>query len=204
MDFSEKVNADSEERLIRGARKGHVPSFSALVEAQQEKMIHVAYSFLGNWEDARDAAQEAFVKAFQGLRSFNEKSRFSTWLYRIVVNQCKDELRKKKVRAAVPSFSESEEGNRVDVLESEASATDVRQELSNRELEAEIHRSLEGLPFQQRSVFVLRYFEGFKLEEIAESLKVSTGAVKAHLWQAHQKMRQILSRHLSAEERASS
>ena len=196
MEFSEKAAADSEERLIREARKGHVPSFSALVVAHQEKMIHVAYSFLGNWEDARDAAQEALVKAYQGLRAFNKKSRFSTWLYRIVVNQCKDELRKKKLRA--------QEGENADPLESEASTADVRQELINRELEAEIYRSLDGLPFQQRSVFVLRYFEGLKLEEIGESLNVSTGAVKAHLWQANQKMRQILSRHLSVEERAPS
>ncbi len=196
VEFSEKAAANSEEKFIREARRGHVPSFSALVAAYQEKMIHVAYSFLGNWEDARDAAQEAFVKAYQGLHSFGQKSRFSTWLYRIVVNQCKDELRKKRIRAT--------EGENTDPLESEAAATDVRQEVINRELEVEIHRSLDELPFQQRSVFVLRYFEGLKLEEIGESLNVSTGAVKAHLWQAHQKMRQILSRHLSAEERASS
>ena len=193
VDFSEKTAANSEESLIRSARRGETQSFSALVEAYQEKMIHVAYSFLGNWEDARDVAQEGFVKAYQSLHSFNERSRFSTWLYRIVINHCKDFLRRKRARPY-------EEGS--DLLESlQARDRSAQHQLMDRELEAEIYRALNQLPFQQRSVFTLRYLEGLKLEEIAESLDLSTGTVKAHLWQAGQKMRQILSRLFQAEGR---
>ena len=204
MDSSEKVVANSEEALIREARKGDVRSFSALVEAHQEKMIHTACTFLGNMEDAKDAAQEAFVKAYQNLRSFNEKSRFSTWLYRILVNHCKDFLRKKKVRQNLQSFSDARGEEDTDPVENmRAAGPDARQKLMDRELEAEIDKALVGLPFQQRSVFTLRYFEGLKLEEIAGILSLSAGAVKAHLWQANQKMRKILDHHFSAEGRTS-
>ena len=200
MGFSEKTVANSEEGLIREARRGNAKSFSILVEAHQEKMIHAAYSFLGNVEDARDVAQEAFVKAYQNLHSFNGRSRFSTWLYRIVVNHCKDFLRRKKARPNLQSFAGRGEEEDPDPLEAvRASGRDARQELIDRELEAEIYRALDGLSTQQRSVFTLRYFEGLKLEEIAGSLNLSTGAVKAHLWQASQKMRRILSPHFPRE-----
>ena len=202
MDSSEKVVANSEEALIREARKGDVRSFSALVEAHQEKMIHVAYSFLGNVEDARDVAQEAFVKAYRSLHSFNERSRFSTWLYRIAVNHCKDFLRRKKARPKLQSFAGAETEDHSNPLEAVPSfVRDARQELMNQELEAEIYRALDALPIRQRSVFTLRYFEGLKLEGIAESLDLTTGAVKAHLWQASEKMRKILSHHFPAEGR---
>ena len=201
VDSSEKVAANSEEGLLRGARRGGTKAFSALVEAHQEKMIHTAYSFLGSMEDAEDIAQEAFVKAYESLHSFNEKSRFSTWLYRILINRCKDFLRRKKVRQHLHSFLGTKTEEDSDPAEEvQASGRDARQELSDRELETEIHKALGQLPFQQRSVFTLKYLEGFKLEEIAESLDLSLGAVKAHLWQAVQKMRRMLSRQFPVEE----
>ena len=188
--LEEKTEIKPEGQLIQEARQGNPRSFSLLVEAHQEKIIHAALSFLGNMEDAKDAAQEAFIKAHQHLHSFNEKSRFSTWLYRILVNHCKDFIRKKKNR-------------QTDELNAEtlySTAPDARGELISREIEKEIHRALEKLPFQQRGVFTLRYLEGLKLDEIAESLNLSTGAVKAHLWQAGQKMRQTLAHHFSGQE----
>ena len=89
----EAANSDL---LIARARQGEMPAFSKLVELHEEKTIHTAYAFLGNMEDARDAAQESFVKAYQSLKSFKGQSKFSTWLIRIVINQCKDALRKRK------------------------------------------------------------------------------------------------------------
>ena len=201
VDSSEKVVANSEEGLIRGTRRGDTKAFSALVEAYQEKMIHTAYSFLGSMEDAEDIAQEAFVKAYESLHSFNEKSRFSTWLYRILINHCKDFLRRKKVRQHLHLFPGTRTEKDSDPAEEvQASGRDARQELIDRELDAEIHKALGQLPFQQQSVFTLKYLEGFKLAEIAESLDLSLGAVKAHLWQAVQKMRRMLSHQFPVEE----
>ena len=189
------VNSE-EERLVREAWRGNLKAFSALVEASQEKMIHTAFSFLGNMEDAEDVAQEAFVKAYRSLPSFNERSRFSTWLYRILVNHCKDFLRQKKVRQHLNTFWGRKTDEEVDpVLELAASTPSPRQELVDRELGKEIHSALDKLPLQQKSVFTLRYLEGLKLEEISGILNLSTGAVKAHLWQAAQKMKIILKPH---------
>ena len=171
-----------EKQLIEKAQAGDLEAFSALVRTYQERMVHVAYSFLRNFEDARDVAQEAFVKAYQAMGQFKGKSRFSTWLYRILVNLCKDHLRKKKNK-----FEAAE-------LESEPPAQNpgALKGLMNRELGETIYREIGNLPFSQRSVFTLRYLEGLSLEEIAKTLELSVGAVKANLWQAGQKMKKGL------------
>ncbi len=180
------------EVLAARARQGDTLAFSRLVELYEEKAIHTAYAFLGNMEDARDAAQEAFVKAYQALGSFKGNSKFSTWLIRIVVNQSKDVLRKKKTRNFfnwIPS-GEAEEKDPIQNLESKS--PDSRKQLQNREIDQAVREAVEKLPGQQKSVFTLRYLEGMSLEEIAQVLDLSTGAVKAHLWQAGQKMKKSL------------
>ena len=91
--------------LIEEAKKGNLSAFSSLVKSHQEKSVRVAYSVLGNWEDARDVAQEAFVKAHDNLKKFEGKSGFSTWLYRIVVNLCKDQIRKKSTAKRFAFFA---------------------------------------------------------------------------------------------------
>lgn len=191
--------AANPELLAARAREGSAAAFSKLVEMYEEKAIHTAYAFLGNMEDARDAAQEAFVKAYQALGSFKGSSRFSTWLVRIVINQCKDALRKKKSRGLFGLFpGKDEEEDPVQKIESKM--PDSQKQLMDREIGEAVHEAMEKLPFQQKSVFALRYIEGMSLEEIAEAMNLSTGAVKAHLWQAGQKMKKSL-QPLMAEER---
>jgi len=186
-----ETNAMHEAWLISQARDGDISSFSALVEIYQERAVRTAYSFLGNMEDARDSAQEAFVKAYDQLPRFNADSRFYTWFYRILINCCKDFLRKKKSRPTVSFWAREEEG--MDLTETlPAKDKDAAQSLANKELGDEIYKALETLPFQQRSAFTLRYLDGLSLEEIAESMDLSVGAVKAHLWQAGQKMKKLL------------
>ena len=179
------VGTAADERvLIQKARGGDAQAFSALVRSYQEDAIHLAYSFLRNWEDARDVAQEAFVKAYQGLGGFRHESQFSTWLYRIVMNLCKDFLRRKKTRPADEPLDIN--------LEVMAKGPDPRRSLMNQEMGAALQEAIRELPFRQQSVFVLRYLEGLPLEEIAKTAGISVGAVKAHLWQACEKMKKRL------------
>lgn len=183
-----------EEELVLQARGGDLKSFSALVQSYQERAIRIAHSFVGNFEDARDMAQEAFVKAYENLDSFKEESRFYTWFYRILVNTCKDFLRKKKIRRYL-SFWLNRDGDGKDldpVMNVETHAKNAAQELVNEELGAAITKALDRLPFQQRTAFSLRYLEELSLEEVSESMGVSVGAVKATLWQAGQKMQKFL------------
>ena len=183
----------NENELIQQARSGDIKSFSALVEIYQERAVHIAYSFLGNFEDARDIAQEAFVKVYESLQSFKAESKFYTWFYRILVNACKDFLRKKKVRQHLSFWFKRDGNEEGDPLMNVAgNAKNASEELMDRELGDEIYRALEKLPLQQRSAFSLRYLDGLSIEEIAESMSLSTGAVKANLWQAGQKMRKFL------------
>ena len=181
-----------ESELVRKAREGDLDAFSQLVEMYQERVVHIANSFTGNLEDARDAAQEAFVKAYQNLASFEEQSRFYTWLYRIVVNTCKDFLRKKKVRGHFALWFGHEDGELAATMDFPDKRKNAKEEIVNRELGAELKKAMEELPFQQKSVFALRYLEGMKIEEISETLDISVGAVKAHLWQATDKMKSML------------
>lgn len=189
-----EVTALNEPAILEQARRGDLSSFSALVQAYQERAIHTAYAIVGNFEDARDIAQESFVKAYGEIRGFKEQSRFYTWFYRILVNTSKDFLRKKKVRRALSSWfggHDAEEG--ADPAENAQAATkSALEELENRELGVQIFEAMERLPFRQRSIFGLRYLEGLSLEEIAASLGISTGAVKANLWQATEKMKKSL------------
>ena len=180
--------------LVQQAQSGDLRAFSALVELYQERAVHIAYSFLGNFEDARDMAQEAFVKAYENLDSFKEESRFYTWFYRILVNTCKDFLRKKKVRRHLSFWLNRDgAGEEIDpVMNVETHAKNAAQELVNKELGSAITGALDRLPFQQRTAFSLRYLEGLSLEEVSESMEISVGAVKATLWQAGQKMQKFL------------
>ncbi len=180
-----------ERELVQRAREGDLKAFSQLVERYQERVIHIANSFVGNLEDARDASQEVFVKVYEHLGRFEEQSQFYTWLYRIVVNTCKDFMRKKKFRDHFSLWFGNEEGELVLALDLPDKTKNAGEEMDNREIGAQLGKSIEKLPFQQKSVFVLRYMEGLKLEEISETLGLSVGAVKAHLWQATAKMKSM-------------
>ena len=182
-----------QEILVEEARSGNVQSFSALVELYQERAIHAANSFVGNMEDARDITQEAFVKAYEKLADFKAESKFYTWFYRILVNGCKDFLRKRKLRQTFSFWFGKEEDESLDPVMNVTDRTqNASEQLANRELGSSISAAMEALPFRQKSVFVLRYLEGMSMNEIAETLDVSVGAVKANLWQAGQKMKVLL------------
>ena len=189
------MDENNEEILIQKAKQGNLQAFSLLIKMHQERAARTAYSFVGNREDAYDIAQEAFVKAYEALSKFKGGSKFSTWLYRIIANVSKDFLRKKNVRAHLwINPGRSEEDSMPDAVTSAPSpAPDALYTLMSQELGVAIQQAMEELPFQQKSVFALRYLEGLSLDEIAEALELTTGAVKAHLWQAGQKMKKSMS-----------
>ncbi len=177
--------------LISQAREGDKEAFSSLVEIYQSRAVRAAFSLLGNLEDARDSAQEAFVKAYFHLNNFRDESRFYTWFYRILMNVCRDFLRTKKFRVFISFWSDKEEEQAiVDKLASQEK--NAGQVLENKELGVKIHDALQKLPFQQKNIFSLRYLDGMSLDEIAEATELTLGAVKANLWQACQKMKTFL------------
>ena len=189
----QEIDLLKEAELIEKARSGDTESFSALVELHQERAIRAANALVGNLEDARDLAQEAFVKAYQNLDRFESKSRFYTWLYRILANTCKDFLRKRKLRRTFSFwFGNEEEGETDAISRVPDRSKNAEQMLENRELGFTVQNAMATLPFRQKLVFTLRYMEGLSLDDIASSLNITVGAVKANLWQAGQKMQILL------------
>ncbi|MBU3759210.1 MAG: sigma-70 family RNA polymerase sigma factor [Candidatus Omnitrophica bacterium] len=196
-------NCGDEHGLVSRARRGDLEAFGALVTLYQERAVRLAFSLLGSWEDARDAAQEAFVKAYQSMGSFREESLFSTWFYRILINHCHDWRRRSQVRrhlAAEGGSTREEAESGADALTTASSRESPAEESLRAELEERIRADLAELPERQKMVFTLRYFEGLTLHEIASALSLSEGAVKAHLWHAGGKIKKNLKRYLEIKE----
>ncbi len=181
------------EEIVRGDRD----AFRVLVFRYKSRAISVAYSFCGNYEDAKDLSQEAFLKAFRTIKCFRGGSKFYTWFYRILVNICKDHLRRRK-RNKIISFSVRFKGGdpqagTEDIFESIASKEPgPGQVLLNRELGARLTKAIRTLPEKQRTVFVLKNIHGFTIAEIAEIIRCATGTVKAHLFKATGNLRKRL------------
>ena len=189
VDATTTVN---EEALVSRAREGHIGSFTALVTLHQERAVHAAFAIVGNFEDARDITQEAFVKAYESIRDFGGESRFYTWFYRILANCGKDFLRKKKVRRNLSAWFGWRGEPDDPPVDAASPAPDAAEAAMNRELGNRIFEAMERLPLRQRLAFSLRYLDGMSLEEVANSMRLTVGAAKANLWQAAQKMKHYL------------
>lgn len=174
-----------DEVLVHKAREGNPAAFDALVLRYQYKAVALAYGILRRQEFAKDASQNAFVKAYFGLKSFKEDARFKTWLFRIVINEAKDMLRKEKSRGLFKleretDLNQGEEA--VSILELIPSETrSAEEELEAKEAKEKLEEAIQSLPEREKEVFILRYLNHLSLEEIAQSLNVAVGTVKAHL-----------------------
>lgn len=160
--------------LVRRSRAGDTAAFGALVERYQRAMYTMALRMLGNAEDAKDAAQMAFVRAYQGLDRFDDNRRFFSWLYRIGVNECLNTLRARRPE---------------DALTPEVAATGTPFEtVATRERSAQLQAALQELTPDYRAVVILRHFGGLSYEEMAEALGIPARTVKSRLHSARQRL----------------
>lgn len=180
---------------IQAVLNGNSDRFAELVDAYQGPAIRIAFTFLGNEEEARDAAQEAFIRAYRGLGGFHQEAKFSTWLYRIVVNVCKDAYRRRAhqpvVVARVGAGSGPEEAGTffVDVDDPSGSPSDA---IANSELSSKLTQAIGQLPEKQREAFILRHLHGLSLEEAATIMNCRLGTVKSHVFRAMETLRKQL------------
>lgn len=179
--------ADEERLLITRARGGDHGAFRTLVERHIQGAYNIAISFVGNHDSAEDVVQEAFVRAYEGIRSFRGDASFSTWLHRIVVNLSLNSVKRRKV-AAERHIQEPELVG-TDGIELAAQSADMREQLE---------RALHELPTLQRAVVILRHMEGLSTREVSRILHCSEGTVKTHLFRGLQKLRKKL-RHLKED-----
>lgn len=176
-------------------KRGREAAFTELVKRHMERAVQRAYWAVGNYEDAKDVSQEAFVKAHRALKSFEMRAEFSTWFHRILMNQVKDFLRKRAWKRFLRWETNEAMDNFFEGV-ADPAASPVR-EMAGGELTEEIARAIHTLPFKQQWVFNLRFLEGLSLREIGEATGMAQGTVKANLHFSIQKFKQAISPHLA-------
>jgi RNA polymerase sigma-70 factor, ECF subfamily len=173
--------------LVRLAQAEDKEAFEELVRRHQHRVFAVAGGILRRREDVEDIAQQVFVKAYFSLKRFDQRAAFSTWLYKITVNECWDLLRKKKVRPLTYESDLSEDQARQfgATDERETTGPDVSERLEARQ---RVEHLLEGLDPRDRAMLILKEVEGFAVEEIAEILDLNANTVKVRLFRARRRI----------------
>src|SRR5215467_5773917 len=173
--------------LVRRAQKEDKEAFEELIRRHTNRVFAVASGILHRREDVEDISQQVFVKAYFSLKRFDQRAAFSTWLYKITVNECWDLLRKRKVRPLVYEADLSEEQAKQLAASDQGAPErpDVRESLEARQ---QVAMLLEGLDERDRTMLILKEVEGFAIEEIADVLDLNANTVKVRLFRARKKI----------------
>jgi RNA polymerase sigma-70 factor (ECF subfamily) len=179
--------SQSDRALVMRARNGDREAFGELVDRHQRRIWLVCRQYLGT-DDADGATQDSLVKAFTSIRSFDGRSAFTTWLTRIAINTCLDQLRRRRrAGARVGPEPEDQAEDRLTRLPDQR--VDPEDRAIQRQAVARLRALEEQLPDRQREIFRLRFFAEMELEEIAEALGVHIGTVKTQLHRAVHRLR---------------
>jgi RNA polymerase sigma-70 factor, ECF subfamily len=176
-----------ERSIVQRARAGDAQAFGELVLAQQTFVYNLALRALGDSNEAQDLAQDAFLRAWQGLPSFRGGSSFRTWLYRIVINLCYN--RSPQLRKSLNQIDIEDEAQEWRFV---AETQTPEQALEAREMRSYLHHQIESLPPNYRLLVMLRYQQDLSYEEIADVLQMPLGSVKTGLFRAHNRLKEAL------------
>ena len=175
----------NERDMIERASRGDAAAFNRLMEQHERRMYAVAPRMCGNREDAQDCLQEAMLRVYRAIGGFKGQSSFSTWVYRITMNTCLDELRRKKNRQSTSLDS------LLDMGWSPSDDTNAPEKQAIRsELRRNLNRAIQELPEEMRSAVVLRDIQGFSYEEIAHMLEINVGTIKSRISRGREKLRE--------------
>lgn len=188
---------DEDLKYVLLCQKGETDAFEVLVERHQKKMLNIAYRLTGNYDEACDITQEAFVSAYKSIKTFKGEAKFSTWLYRIVVNYSKNRLKQMSVL-------NKREGLCIDDPEEQRQEATLNQSVINddhpgtqiemREREYHVRKCITSLDDEYREVLVLRDIQGFSYDEIKDILKIPDGTVKSRLSRARNALKDCLTK----------
>src|SRR3954471_24188219 len=182
-DAAPLPDAADDRTLVDACRSGRREAFDAIVERHQRRVYQLCYRFAGNHEDASDLAQDVFIRAYRGLRSFKGNSAIGTWLYRVAVNVCLNRVGSRPDRTFFPINAAERADTRVE-------ATDLMLERGERA--AEVRAAISRLPKKQRAALILRVYHDLPHEQIAKILGSSVGAVKANFFHALANLKKLL------------
>lgn len=193
----EAATGDEDLKYVILCQKGETDAFEVLVERHQKKMLNIAFRMMGDYDEACDVTQEAFVSAYKSIRKFKAEAKFSTWLYRIVINYSKNRLKQLSSLA-------KREGVSIDDVQEKRTEEILNQSLINnanpgmqmekRERDAQVQKCITSLDEEYREVLVLRDIQGFSYEEIRDILKIPDGTVKSRLSRARNALKDCLTK----------
>ena len=180
-----------DELLLRRACKGDVQAFEELMQSHESRIYAIALRMMGNREDAQDCAQEAMVRIYRAMGSFKGQSALATWIYRITMNTCLDELRRRKARKVTSLDS---------LVDNGWSPTDTGDTPEEHGLRVEkqnaLNQAIQSLPDDMRAAIILRDVKGYSYDEIASILDANVGTIKSRISRGREKLREILSKQL--------
>jgi len=183
--------SDNEALLLKKIKDGDVASFELLIKDYQVYAYNIAYRMMGNEEDAKDAAQEALIKVYKSIHKFKETSSFSTWLYRIVMNTCKDELKKRKEKVlSLDKEMETDDGTMSREIGDES--LNPSKIVERNEVSHVVQEAINTLPDANKMVIVLRDIQGLSYEEISQVIKEPVGTVKSRISRGRNQLKKIL------------
>ncbi len=165
--------------LIKRFIEGDESTFKTLVHRHKEKVRNIIYLTISSPEEVDDIAQEVFITVYKNLKSFRFESQFTTWLYRITVNKCKDHLRKMKTRSIFIPVKETEDHGYNHLKE-------------DMDVPAIVQKAISKLPEKLRTPLLLKDIEGFSYQEIADTIQCEVGTVKSRIFRAREGLRNIL------------
>lgn len=178
--LSDTIATEEDFSLVKKSAGGDDTAFRILVMRHREKVRNLIYLTLNNPESVDDIAQDVFITVFRNLNKFRYESQFSTWLYRITINKCKDHLRRQKIRSIFSPIKETEEED-VSVTPNE----DI-------DISGIVQKAISKLPEKLRTPLILKEIEGLSYQEISESVGCEIGTVKSRIFRAREGLKKYL------------
>ena len=191
----------SDVELMLAVQAGDEGAFGLLVKRHETSIVNLTYRYLRNRTDAEDLAQEVFIKVYKARKRYRPEAKFTTWLYRVAVNACLNEVRNRKNRpthgAATLSGSDEGEGGFVPVLADQGAPSPL-EAAERSELAAQVRAAVDDLPERQRLALLLNKFHGLSYEDLAATMKMTVPGVKSLLVRARENVRQRIEPYLRA------
>lgn len=182
----------TDQEIIQLCKQGDRDAFNVLVETYQKQVFNIAYNMLSDYDDASDAAQEVFIKVYRSITSFKEQSAFSTWLYRICSNVCKDILRKRQRRGVSVSLdTDSDSAEHIGELPSQQPTPEEHIVMNERQ--QAVREAIDSLSSEYKEIIIYSDIHRLSYDEIAKILKCPCGTVKSRLNRARNALRKKLS-----------
>ena len=182
--------ASTDEDLVARSQGGDLDSFNQLVLRWERPIYALAYRVIGREDDARDVCQETFMRAFRALGGFKGQAKFSSWLYRIALNLCRDWIRRQRRQ---PIAQAPEGVDLLDLAAEEAPTESIEDLVARREIGRAVQRAMAVLPDEQRTAIILKEYHGLTFQEIADLVGCPLSTVKTRLYQGLAVLRRELS-----------